>query len=177
MAAFLGCGGATTSRTVPRTEVSAKPAGAVVAGSDVNATLGDPISTKDSSPGDPFVARVDDPLVTIDGTVLVTGGSVLRGHVVRVTRGPTPRLDVAFDTIETRDGPVRIRAILVDVGGQGQVITLRMGDPADGGISTSREAIGGGPSAEDERVPELTLPQGTRIRLMLLEPLAPLRRR
>lgn len=173
----VGCGGASTQTTPHHALPTPMPAASVAAGSEVHVTLTDRIGTHDSKPGDPFVAHVDEPLTAVDGRILVTSGSVLRGHVVRVTQTPTPRLDVAFDTIETRDGPVKIHAILVDVGGHGEVLTMRLGDPSDGGISPSRSALGGGPSAEDARASEVTVPEGARLRIMLLDPIVPLDRR
>jgi len=172
-----GCGGASTEEAPPQTVPRPMPAASVAAGTDVNVTMTDRLSTRDSKPGDYFVAHVDDPLVAVDGRVLVNRGAVLRGHVVRVDHAPTSRIDVAFDTIETRDGPVRIHAILVDVGGHGEVLTMRMGDPSDGGITPSRKALGGGPAPADARDAAVTLPEGSRIRLMLLDPVVPLDRR
>lgn len=175
----VGCGGATTqsTATAPHTLPTPMPAASVAAGSQVDLTMTDRISTRDSKAGDPFVAHVDEPLTAVDGRVLVTSGSVLRGHVVRVTQAPTPRIDVAFDTIETRDGPVKIHALLVDVGGHGEVLTMRLGDPSDGAIAPSRSALGGGPPAEDVRGSAVTVPEGARMRIMLLDPIVPLDRR
>lgn len=184
--ALLGCGGA-TGRTPPASETSSRaparaksgatPAAAVAAGSEVHVLMTDRLGTAESKQGDPFVAHVEEPLVAVDGKILVTRGAILRGHVVQVTRAPAPRIDIAFDTIETRDGPVRVRALLVDVGGHGEVLTLRLGDPSDGGIAPSRSALGGGPPAEDTREGEVTVPEGAHVRLMLLDPLVPLGRR
>lgn len=172
---LLGCGGA-QSGVSPHQRPSPMPAASVAAGSEVHATMTDRIASDTSRPGDPFVLHVDDTMTAVDGRVLVTKGSILRGHVVRATREPA-RIDVAFDTIETRDGPVRIHAMLVDVGGHGQVLTLRLGDPSDGGIAPSRTAIGGGPPAEDIRGARVELPEGSRVRLLLLDPIVPLDRR
>lgn len=176
IAALIGCGGASAKSTdtaFPRP----MPAASIAAGSDVFATLTDRIGTGESQPGDYFVAHIDQPLVAVDGRTLVNAGAVLRGHVVRVTHAPTPRIDVAFDTIETVDGPVRIRALLVDVGGHGEVQTMRLGDESDGGIAPSRSGVGGGPSPDDARAADVTLPEGARMRLMLLDPVVPLDRR
>lgn len=172
---LLGCGGA-QSGVSPLQRPSPMPAASVAAGSEVHATMTDRIASDTSKPGDAFVLHVDDTMTAVDGRTLITKGSVLRGHVVRVTRDP-PRIDLAFDTIETRDGPVSIHAMLVDVGSHGQVLTLRLGDPSDGGIAPSRTAIGGGPPPEDVRGARVEVPEGARIRLLLLDPIVPLDRR
>ncbi|MBI2388707.1 MAG: hypothetical protein HYV09_03735 [Deltaproteobacteria bacterium] len=173
--ALIGCAGGSASPHVP---VRPLPPASVAAGSEIHATLRDDVSTRDARPGDWFVAHVDRPLVAVDGRTIVTAGSILRGHVVRVSPGSTgrPRIEIAFDTVETRDGPVRVNAQLVDVGGQGEVVMLRLNDEADGAIEPSERLIGGGPGAEG-RAPEVTLPTGTRLRVLLLDPVVPLDRR
>lgn len=71
-------------------EAEAPPAPSVASGTQITATLQTALSTKDNAVGDPFTARVVGDVTGADGEVLIPGGSVIRGRLVRSEKSDDP---------------------------------------------------------------------------------------
>jgi hypothetical protein len=81
----------------------------VQAGTELRITLDQPLSTQTSRPGEDFTARVEEPLLSPRGVVIVPRGATIAGHVVKVQSGPA-RLVLVMDRIQTNQGPAPFHA-------------------------------------------------------------------
>jgi hypothetical protein len=194
----MACSVLACTRPAPSTPASVPPAsvvanvppaagkGSIERGTELLVELRDPLDDRTSKPGDPFVARTLVALRDGDGEIVVPRDAVVRGHVVSAGGTPTPKLEIAFDTVETRDGPVRISARLVDaenfavVGsplareeslllppiGPGAGIG---GGPVD--TTTGKSAWRAGDNAQSPTY-HVSVPTGAQLRLILVQPLS-----
>src|SRR5687768_16609281 len=74
----------------------------VPAGAELMAVFQNELGTTTSKAGTPFIAIVNEPLMTPDGQTLVRAGSELRGKVASVDRDNEPSMKLEFQTVATR---------------------------------------------------------------------------
>ncbi len=156
----LGCAGerarVPSSATTP---VPSVPSGAAVprveTGTVLVVTMDRGIDTSSAVPGQTFRATVRDPVYT-GGEAVIERGAMAEGHVVAVEQGAQPRVWVAFDRVESIRGVVPLDARVVEADAYGYVLP----DPQPRG-----RGIGGGPQ------PEILVPMGGELRLVLEEPI------
>jgi hypothetical protein len=114
------------------------------------------LDTSTSSAGDPFVARLVEPLRAVDGHVLAPAGARVDGHVAAIVLGgPRTELRLAFDRIETVHGVVPLAA---------RVVSAQYNAVPGGG---RREPTG----AFVRRAERVVVPAGSTIVLALARPL------
>jgi hypothetical protein len=146
----------------------------------IDVVLQQTIASELSPPGQRFTARVQAPVHSPDGRVLIREGAVLRGHVVDVDRWRRPSVKLSFDTIETIHGPVEIEATMMSMGAfhvsasptlyergrHGYDVALA---PRDRPQPFDRSSSGVGYYGPPR--PEILLPAGSEMRLVLRHPL------
>lgn len=143
-------------------------------GTVFEARLAVPISSETASPGEAISARLDQPLVANDGSVVAPEGARLRGHVLGVDRIGASRLSLQFEAIEVDGRIVPIYARLSRVDGA-RVVTQRTYGAESLAAQlmplSPREPVppelGGGP--QSELIP-IELPANARIRFELVQP-------
>jgi hypothetical protein len=102
-------------RTVVKRVVTrpATPVYTVAAGEVIRARMNGTISSKTSTVGSTFTARVTEPIYSTNGVVVIPAGSTLTGRVDNVTRarkgGNPGSIDVSFTSVRLPNG--RTRAI------------------------------------------------------------------
>ncbi len=183
----VACSGSTAReqgfvREPPRGVSAAEHAGPrVEQGTEFFVELVDPIGTQVSQPGDAFVAHTVAPIRMTNGELIVSAGSVVRGHVIRVDREPSPKLEIAFDTIETKWGPVPVRATVLQAETYATVGSAPPRASYDATLLPPigpGAAIGGGPpSAGQAPTARVFVPKAAQLRMMLTAPLEPIDRR
>jgi hypothetical protein len=194
--AMAGCGSPPVASVGPRSvhHVDARRIqGAYVPeGTIFTVHLARAMDTRGSPRGTPFTARLEKPLCSATGEVLVPAGSVLHGRLASVGHANAPRIRLDFDTVDTPAGPAPIQAAIRHAQYQ-----IRRGSPharvvpesssyaddpflypydryAYGG--PSRSVVGGGPGASTTQMyypNEIQVPQGAILRLVLVRPLLP----
>jgi hypothetical protein len=185
-AVLAACGSAV--QTVAPKDIRPAPLGPlsgpfVQAGMELQATLDQPLSTQTSRPGEIFTARVEEPLISPDGEVIVPRGAMIIGHVVKVQSGPA-RLVVAMDRIQTNQGPAPLQARIKHADKQSYLAGARpsgmLGDFGYPGMSTltpSASIVPFGPNAYGYTSPtvvgELRLRRGAPLRMVLTRPIVP----
>jgi hypothetical protein len=127
----LGIGGCRTTQvssgggtTMPSTPAEA---GLVPAGSTMQVVLDQPLGADTSHVGERFTARVQQPLRTPSGTVVVPEGSIVSGQVTELKRsehvGDQAAIKVDFDSIRVagRQSPLEAKVVDTEVkGGNGE---------------------------------------------------------
>ena len=68
------------------------------------------IDTEYAQRGAVFTARTEAPMRADDGSVVVPEGALVRAHIVSTGTAEAPRVRIAFDSVETVQGPARIAA-------------------------------------------------------------------
>jgi hypothetical protein len=178
---LVGC--AATARIdpgapAPRPAPAARIEGAFVpAGRSIEVALDRTIASDWSAPGQRFTARVMAPVFADDGSVLIHEGARLYGHVADVDRWRRPSVRLSFDTIETRYGPVAIDASMLSE----RSFRVDAEAAREGELDYDVTVIPGerprppaGAPAFGYRAPprpEVRLPAGTEMRLVLKHPL------
>jgi len=164
----LGCRRAETPPPVVSTATRGPH---VEAGTKFGGTLRSELSTLRSRAGDKFTVTVEEDVRKTDGTVAIRAGEVLHGRVARV-RGDneTPTLSIAFEGISVA---------VIDADGYATVGLADPTGPDDSVFSPPigpKAAYGGGPRSfegDNAIAPrrELTLPAGTKLLLLVTEPI------
>lgn len=107
-----------TDASAPSGNASAPP-GAVPAGVKFVVELEGPLDTKTDKAGQPFTAKLIEPLTTLDGRELPPG-AVVRGHIDKCESAHEvgrARLWLTFDEIASPRGPMPLVAELIDAPG------------------------------------------------------------
>jgi hypothetical protein len=91
-----------TSKAANAPEVDAVPKVTIPEGTKIRIALIDSVGTSKNSPGDPFAARVVDPIV-LDGKVILEKGTTVRGRITDVNE------------FSKEQGRARIRMILTTI--------------------------------------------------------------
>lgn len=147
LSGLAGCGGRETRAKAP---ALAGARAQVPAGTRFAVRLDEPLSLR-AAPGTAITAKVLEPIVGTDGGVLVPEGAVLKGRVVDLelhedANGVRPRLQLAFESIETVSGTAPISARIADPGPNALVAPLPPAAGYDVALerpSTAYEAGGG----------------------------------
>jgi hypothetical protein len=172
-----------------RAEVHADGGPVVPVGTAISLRLEDGVDTGASMVGDVFRARVEADVRAADGAIVVRRGSELHGRVASIGRKGIPQLRLWLESIDTVQGPEGLRASLrtgrpIEYPGaepQGRVDSLCDGqstpDPFCASYmdlirdkSAGEHGFGRLPPL-DPRPAEVRLPAGTRLRLVLTEPM------
>jgi hypothetical protein len=97
----------------PRTVTLSVPTGTTFA-----VQLNETLSTDKSVPGDPFTATLADPIVGLDGTVLIPSGATVHGRVTAAEKsdrvGETAVIKVAFESISFDGRSYPLQATVVE---------------------------------------------------------------
>lgn len=184
-ALVAACGGTTAReqgfvREPPRGVAVAGPR--VEQGTEFFVEMVDPIGTQVSEPGDAFVAHTVAPIRMTNGELIVSAGSVVRGHVLRVDRAPSPKLEIAFDTIETKWGPIPVQATVLQAERYATVGSAPPRATHDAVLLPPigpGAAIGGGPptGGHASPTPQVLVPKAAQLKMMLTAPLEPIDQR
>lgn len=176
IAATSGCSSgrapATAATTAPSSTFAVTPV--AMSGTVFEARLVAPISSETTSPGEAVSARLDQPLVGSDGSVVAPAGTRLRGHVLGVDRLGASRVSLQFEEIEVNGRIVPIFARISRIDGARVVTTPTYGPeslaaqlmPLAPQEPTPPE-LGGGP--QPELIP-IEIPANARIRFELVQP-------
>src|SRR2546423_10911506 len=91
----------------------------VPAGTHLDLTINDELSSRKNKPGDTFTAKVATDIRDASGNVVIANGATVNGSVVAVKPAPNRRtpgtLTIALSTIETGGKTVPIRATIDSV--------------------------------------------------------------
>jgi hypothetical protein len=153
----------------PRSGIVAPMGRHIEAGTKFTGTLNNDLSTLHSRAGDTFTITIDEPVLMSDGTTAFRPGTVLHGRVVSV--GQPARLTIAIDGVH---------AAIIDANGYATVGLAEPGKAFDSEFTPPvgpQASFGGGPRSYegDNALPlnyELTIPEGTRLELLITEPVA-----
>lgn len=103
----------------PRTEVQ-RPSTVtrtVPVGTTLAVTLNQTLATDQNAPGDAFTARVSEPVLGLDGSVIIPAGATVRGRVTAVEKsdriGETAVIKLAFESIAFGGGSYPLQASVV----------------------------------------------------------------
>jgi hypothetical protein len=154
----------------------------VLAGTEFDAELEQPLAAEDNRPGDAFAARVKAPLRAPNGKVVVPAGARVTGQVVDAVVAGGSALALKFDSIDTARGPVAVHATVQSAGAFASVTPMPRTFAMPEGVEVDAllrpapgKAIGGGPP--EPGVPHVVrpvrIPAGTVVRMALLDPLIP----
>lgn len=129
------------ARHKDRHDGSAEAAGALTAGTTVNAVLAKPLDSSKCRPGDPIVATADRD-VKSDGVVVIRKGSHLIGHITEASsRGKgeaKSSLGIVFDRAVLKDGQqVPMNSVV-------QALAAARATPVSAAGDESYGAVGGG---------------------------------
>lgn len=87
-------------------------------GTTIAVRMDETLSTKDSQPGQPFTATIADPIVGLDGTVLIPSGAKVRGRVTAVEKsdrvGETAVIKLAFESVSFDGRSYPLQATVVE---------------------------------------------------------------
>jgi hypothetical protein len=103
--------------TVMAQDVVSAPANAVPQGTLCLIQITDQLDTHTAKAGDPFRARLAEPVTTADGQTIAVG-SKIHGHISAVEPGLHRRLLLSFDEIQTSRGWVPLIATVTGVPGE-----------------------------------------------------------
>ncbi|MGZ3423673.1 MAG: hypothetical protein ACXVEF_35935 [Polyangiales bacterium] len=123
----------------------------VASGTRFHARLESPLSSESARPGDTLTARLDEPLVAGDGTVVAPRGTLLTGRVLEVERGGLGRVTVRFDELRVRGRAYPIFTTLLRMQST-RVVASMVEDPADVATDVYPSSapmppnVGGGPA-------------------------------
>lgn len=179
---------ASSVQTTAPKSVRAAPLGLVSgpfvqAGTELRVTLDQPLSTQTSRPGEDFTARVEEPLLSPSGAVIVPRGATITGHVAKVQSGPA-RLVLVMDRVQTNQGPAPFHARVKHAEKQsylsGRPLYGDSGEIAFLGMTTltpSSSAEPFRPNAYGYATPtvvgEVRLRRGASLRMILTRPIVP----
>lgn len=109
----------TPPREEPRPQPQPRPTTLTVpTGTQFAVRLEDELSTETNQPGDPFTAVLDDPIVAVDGTVLIPAGATVRGRVTAAEKsdrvGETAVIKVAFEAVSFGGRSYPLQASVVE---------------------------------------------------------------
>lgn len=156
----------------------------LLAGTDFDVELEQPLGTDLNRSGDAFVGRVVTPLHAPTGQEVVPKGARVTGTVTNVLDARIGLLALRFDRIETTRGPALMHATVESAGTYADVALV----PAAKGSGTEPKefdavlspkrttAIGGGPPApgtSGARTNAVRIPDRAVVRLVLLDKLIP----
>lgn len=102
---------------MPAQDATSIPSNVVPAGTIFLIRLSDPLDTRTVKAGDPFQARLAEPLVAASGESIASGKQI-KGHVSAVQPGLRTRMILSFDEIETTGGWVPLMATVTGVPGE-----------------------------------------------------------
>jgi hypothetical protein len=139
------------------------------AGTAFNATLDQPVDTRLSSPGESVSATLTQPILALNGDVLVPEGTQLRGRIYAIFHAPTPRIVLGFDLLALRGGAVPVGVSILSVP-ESRYRTL----PAAPRPATSAPGVTARqPSAPEpqEGDPQVSVAKGAVLRLSLSTPI------
>jgi hypothetical protein len=120
-------------------DVASAPPNAVPQGTTCLIQITDRLDTHSARSGDPFEARLAEPVTTADGKT-IESGSTIHGHVSAVELGLQRRLLLSFDEIQTARGWVPLIATVTGVPGEHGL--SRVGDEGEiGRKAMTKDAI------------------------------------
>ena len=102
---------------MPAQDATSVPSNVVPAGTIFLIRLSDQLDTRTVKAGDPFQARLAEPLVAASGASIASGKQI-KGHVSAVQPGLRTRMILSFDEIETTGGWVPLMATVTGVPGE-----------------------------------------------------------
>jgi hypothetical protein len=148
-------------------------------GTEFMVRLDQAIGTSESQAGQRFTARLLAPLLTVQGDVAAPKGSRIEGRIDRANAEFLPDLKISFTGIETSTGLVPIHATVWHGGKYAWANPHAIYDPEGLGYDAilyhprfhPGGAIGGGPSESTRAEPQIRLPEGAEIDLILARPL------
>ncbi len=149
----------------------------VRANSTFRVSMNDSLSSSNAYPGETFTATLLTPLMSNDAKMAAPVGTRVNGHVVSVQREPEPRIALAFDTIETPGGMLRIEAHATNaIDAPFAIASMREARDvqADAMLHPSGGAIGGGPlpeGLEEGQTTRVIVPKSSQVELVLDSPL------
>lgn len=134
--------------TTAQPSTAATSARQVAGGTELAASLDQPLSTKNSKVGDSFTATVQQNVMAADGSVAIPAGSKIQGEVVEVEQGkmlPTVRgkgrLNMRFRSVTLANGSVvPLNATLVSVHGTTRGASAGQEGEVSGGTSGKEAA-------------------------------------
>jgi len=119
----------------------------VPAGTHLDLTLNDELSSRKNKPGDTFTAKLAADIRDASGNVVVENGSTVNGTIVAVKPAPNRRtpgtLTVALNTIETDGKTFPIRATIDSVQTKYRTQNINGGDVAKVGAGAAAGAVVG----------------------------------
>ena len=119
----------------------------VPAGTKLDLTINQELSSRKNKPGDTFTAKVAADVLDPSGTVVINQGSTVNGSIVAVKPAPNRRtpgtLTVALSTIETNGKTFPIRATIDSVQRDYRKQGVTAGDAAKVGIGAAAGAVVG----------------------------------
>jgi len=119
----------------------------VPAGTKIDMTVNDELSSRKNKPGDTFTAKVATDVRDASGNVVIDAGSTVNGSVVAVKPAPNRRtpgtLTLALSTIETGGKTFPIRATIDSVHTQYRKQPINSRDAAKVGIGAAAGAVVG----------------------------------
>jgi YMGG-like Gly-zipper len=168
----------------------------VPAGTKMDLTVNDELSSRKNKPGDTFTAKVVSDVRDASGTVVIDAGSRVNGNVVAVKPAPNRRtpgtLTLALSTIETNGKTFPIRATIDSVHREYRKQPINSRDAAKVGIGAAAGAVvgqviskntkgtvigavvggiaGAGVAAETKDL-DIVIPDGSHILVSVTEPL------
>ena len=168
----------------------------IPAGTHIDLTINDELSSRKNKPGDTFTAKVHSDVRDPSGAVVIAAGSTVNGSVVAVKPAPNRRtpgtLTLALSTIETNGKTFPIRATIDSVATEYRTQPINGGDAAKVGIGAAAGAVigqvlskntkgtvigavvggiaGAGVAAETKDM-DIVLPGGAHILVTVTEPL------
>ncbi|HLZ46943.1 MAG TPA: hypothetical protein VKQ05_14800 [Gemmatimonadales bacterium] len=117
----------------------------VPAGTHVDMTVNQELSSRKNKPGDTFTANVAQDITDAAGTVVIPNGSKVNGSIVAVKPAPNRRtpgtLTVALSTIEANGKTFPIRATIDSVNHQYERQSINGSDAAKVGIGVAAGAV------------------------------------
>jgi hypothetical protein len=149
-------------------------------GTEFMVSLDQTIGTADSKAGDRFTGRLLGPLRAASGEIVVPSGAWIEGRVTRVDPDYLPDLRVMFTRIDSTAGPLPIHATIRHAGKYAWANPHAVYDPEGLGhdailyhpqVNPGAPAIGGGPSEHVQSDPQIRLPKGAELDLILARPL------
>ena len=119
----------------------------VPAGTRLDLTINQELSSRKNKPGDTFTAKVATEVRDASGTVVIDQGSTVNGSIVAVKPAPNRRtpgtLTVALSTIETNGKTFPIRATIDSVQREYRKQGVTTGDAAKVGVGAAAGAVVG----------------------------------
>ena len=148
-------------------------------GTEFMVRLDQAIGTTESQSGQRFTARLLAPLLTVQGDVAAPKGSRIEGRIDHANAEFLPDLKISFTGIETSAGLVPVHATVWHGGKYAWANPHALYDPEGLGYDAilyhpqfyPGAVIGGGPSEGARESPQIRIPEGAEIDLILARPL------